>query len=115
MAKNEYKEKYEREINYISLLYPQLIKERENLLKSLIYLEWQVDQKLREAQTEPKGYKERKEQKYHREQSIYIYKILKMSIHEEIEKYFRDGKSKSFDYTPIDELPAGFGSSMFFE
>ena len=117
MSKNKQDKlkKLERDLDILKLMYAVLQKSREDLLKSLIYLEFNVDQMLKGSQKQP-IYKENKEMKYHREQSQHIYKQIKNAINAEISKFFNGHNAKCFEYIPFEEWTnSGFATKTFID
>lgn len=108
-------EEMEKELEFAKMMYSANVKARDDLLKSLLYLEWKVDQLLKQSKTTP-PYKENKEMKYHREQSTYIYENIKNDIHNEMSKYFNGENAKCFEYVSYTKwVNAGFAGKTIID
>ena len=106
--------KVERELEYAKLMYSALREHNDKLMKSLIYLQWNIEQKIK-MYDKPiiKGYNKSKEHKYHIEQTKLLLNGIKKEISDEISKYFNGYLSKAFEYVDMENsLCSGFNGGF---
>lgn len=95
------KEDLEKEYNYLKLCYSAHLNQNEKLLKSLVYLEWKMNYRIKSMEENLTKFPKQKEIL---SQKITIIKQIKDEIHSEIDKYIKFYDADEFKYKGVDEI-----------
>lgn len=95
------KEDLEKEYNYLKICYSIHLNQNEKLLKSLVYLEWKMNCRIKYME---ENLKNNRKQKENIKQKILVIEQIRNEIHNEIDKYIKEFNAKEFEYEGVEKI-----------